>query len=177
VSVASVALTEEAFRSRIAALAKQLAVLSHATFLRVGGGKGYPKVSTNRLGLGAGLPGLYWINVFGPPFVRVVGKDRLLASPAFEVQELGDDVVYLRVSDEFSAPLDEGWADTYRNLKAHIGQEFFVTAGGQVSAHGVLGISDLVRLLWRARAEFRDESINAAIRPEFDWSGIVVPDK
>jgi hypothetical protein len=42
-----------------------------------------------------GLTGLYWRNIFGPPFVRMFG-DRLLFLPPSTVQDLGDGLVMVQ---------------------------------------------------------------------------------
>lgn len=45
------------------------------------------------------IPQLYWATVFGPAYVRFFGKEKLLASPAYIVKELGDDMIYLQLSE------------------------------------------------------------------------------
>ena len=49
------------------------------------------------------VPDLYWVTVFGPPYVRHFGRDRLLSTPAHRVEELASGAVYLQLGAD---PLD-----------------------------------------------------------------------
>ena len=40
-----------------------------------------------------GLPGLYWLNYFGPAYCDLIGRERLLSAPATEVKAAGDGVL------------------------------------------------------------------------------------
>ena len=44
------------------------------------------------------IPDVYWITVFGPPYVRLFGRDRLLSTPAFRVEELADGSVLIQAT-------------------------------------------------------------------------------
>ncbi len=46
------------------------------------------------------LPNLYWATVFGAPYVKLFGKERLLSTPAAVVKELADDLIYLQLTDD-----------------------------------------------------------------------------
>lgn len=39
------------------------------------------------------LPGLYWLNLFGPAYVDLIGTDRLLTTDAAESREIGQSVM------------------------------------------------------------------------------------
>jgi hypothetical protein len=45
------------------------------------------------------LSDLYWATVFGAPYVRLFGKERLLSTPAALVRELGNNLVYIQLTD------------------------------------------------------------------------------
>lgn len=74
--------------------------------------------------LSVSLPGLYWLNYFGAPYVRLIGKDRLLSSPAYDAKRVGNGVlIALDVS-----PLN--WQSAaYKEREAatisHIGRDYF----------------------------------------------------
>jgi hypothetical protein len=65
-----------------------------------------PEVEAKRLfGLSShilkeSLPDLYWTTVFGPPYVKLFGKERLLSTPAAVVQQLADDLVYIQLTND-----------------------------------------------------------------------------
>lgn len=54
------------------------------------------------------LPDVFWGAVFGPPYVRLFGKERLLAAPAFVVEELGAETVYVQLTERISDAMDDG---------------------------------------------------------------------
>ncbi|WP_338510320.1 hypothetical protein [Burkholderia gladioli] len=45
------------------------------------------------------LPDVFWANVFGPPYVKLFGKERLLSAPVSVAKELAGDMVYLQLTD------------------------------------------------------------------------------
>jgi hypothetical protein len=70
------------------------------------------------------LPGLFATNYFGPRYVDLIGKQRLLSAPAADVRELGEGVL-VRILDD---PLT--WRTTHarrstRRVLEHIGGRFF----------------------------------------------------
>lgn len=46
------------------------------------------------------LPNMYWAMVFGAPYVKLFGKERLLSTPTAVVKELADDLIYLQLTDD-----------------------------------------------------------------------------
>jgi hypothetical protein len=68
------------------------------------------------------LPGVYWLNIFGPPYLDLIGNQRLLDAPAHSVESSGDHVVVCAYRDA------EDWmanADTRHQLTAALGAEHF----------------------------------------------------
>jgi hypothetical protein len=45
------------------------------------------------------LPAIYWSQVFGPPYVRLFGLDMLLSVPAYKVEQLGPEMVYVQLTE------------------------------------------------------------------------------
>jgi hypothetical protein len=73
---------------------------------------------------GQGLPGLFWRNFFGPPFVRMFGE-RLTTLPAEFKHELGDGIVLVQ---PYELPTQAGTPEAIareRQLIAHLGSECF----------------------------------------------------
>lgn len=70
------------------------------------------------------LPGLYWLNFFGPTYVELIGRERLLAAPAPEVKELGDGV-FLALGDDPAAWDSERRRALERAVLNAIGDEYF----------------------------------------------------
>jgi hypothetical protein len=70
------------------------------------------------------LPGLYWQNYFGGPYVDFIGRQRLLSAPACRVQEIGGGVLVKVFEDPYSWASPES-SDLKRRVLAHLGEEFF----------------------------------------------------
>jgi len=49
-------------------------------------------------GLAHGLPDFYWGMVFGKPYCDLFGIERLLATPAHTVKQLGESLVYVQLT-------------------------------------------------------------------------------
>lgn len=81
------------------------------------------------------LPDVYWGTVFGPAYVRLFGKERLLSAPVFRVDDLGAERVYLQLTASVH--------DTYQSfdavqaararVKAHLGAGAFFDSNGGYS--------------------------------------------
>jgi hypothetical protein len=69
------------------------------------------------------LPGLYWCNFLGAPYCDLIGRDRLLSAPAYEVKEVGAGVLLTLAEkpEEWKTP--EYKAREQRVLD-HIGREY-----------------------------------------------------
>ena len=70
------------------------------------------------------LPGIYWLNFFGPEYSRLIGKSTLLNAPAPVCQEIADGVLLCLDHDP------ESWAtEAYRARETavleHIGPQYF----------------------------------------------------
>jgi hypothetical protein len=74
--------------------------------------------------LSKSLPGLYWLNYFGPPYVRLIGEERLLTTPAPDVRRAGDGVFLALDTDPANWKLPT-YHEKERDAIDHIGREFF----------------------------------------------------
>jgi hypothetical protein len=70
------------------------------------------------------LPGLYWLNYLGPPYVGLIGRDRLLSSPAFHVGASADGVI-LQLDESPEAWDRPECAQRERQVIDHLGRQFF----------------------------------------------------
>ena len=82
------------------------------------------------------IPELYWATVFGPHYVKMFGRDRLLSTPVFRVESLGTDRILLQLSAKLS-DLEDHWPEVERvhsSAKAHLGQDAFFQPGAESPA-------------------------------------------
>lgn len=73
---------------------------------------------------GEGLPGLFWRNFFGPPFVRMFG-DRLASVPATQRRELEDGIVLVEPYELPAQALTAEGMALEQQLIAQLGPECF----------------------------------------------------
>lgn len=45
------------------------------------------------------LPGIYWANFFGPPYIDFFGSEKLLATPCHEVREINENLILLLTAE------------------------------------------------------------------------------
>ena len=48
------------------------------------------------------LPDVFWGTVFGPAYVRFFGKENLLTAPAYIVEELGPEMIYVQLTEKIT---------------------------------------------------------------------------
>jgi hypothetical protein len=69
------------------------------------------------------LPGLYWLNYFGAPYLELIGKSRLLTASA-EVMEVGEGVL-LALDRSPSSWQEEAYMRKKAEVMQHLGQVYF----------------------------------------------------
>ncbi|HVF20809.1 MAG TPA: hypothetical protein VNA14_11275 [Mycobacteriales bacterium] len=70
------------------------------------------------------LPGIYWLNVFGPPYAALIGHDVLASAPAVAADRVGDAAVVQLYEEPDEWSTDEGRARR-RQVLARLGGKFF----------------------------------------------------
>jgi hypothetical protein len=82
-----------------------------------------------------GIPSICWAMVFGPPYVRLIGREKLLSAPCFSVKELSNEHLYLQVTAQVEdLRRDFGGFEALRQrLKRHLGEELFLEPSGTVA--------------------------------------------
>src|SRR5262249_36006558 len=68
------------------------------------------------------LPGIYWANFFGRPYIEFFGRDRLLAAPCYQVREISESLVLLLAAESPYRPdmLDND--QIVERIKHYLGQ-------------------------------------------------------
>jgi hypothetical protein len=70
------------------------------------------------------IPGLYWLNYFGATQVALMGRERLLTAPAYEVKPISDGV-FLALDPSAEAWQNADYQQRERAVIAHLGEQFF----------------------------------------------------
>jgi hypothetical protein len=73
------------------------------------------------------VPDLFWVTVFGEPYVEMFGRERLLSAPAYETQLLTSGIVMLQLSEVLTdVENDPSKVNATRSrIKTHLGQDAF----------------------------------------------------
>lgn len=167
-------------KARYLELAKRLAVGFNVSLLYVYDPSSWDARYAGKSGLSVGLRDLYWVTVFGASFVEIIGRDRLLACPAKEVEALTSEMIFLRVTDAFFDPKHPSVRESYETVRNCIGGRFFAKChlerAPEVPSSGWLlnprRLLQLRRFFAEAKQQFEDDSISADICPTFDWTNI-----
>lgn len=154
---------------------KKMASMRRFAYFHVRGSKELEGMPPGRAGLTAGLFDVYWINLFGAPFIELIGSDRLQSVPAAEIERLSADKIWIRATEWPPDPASEEWSSKRSELQAAIGREFFIDRAAFEryrrvrrgdDLEGVVGLRSLLSLLRSARsAEALERSFWAKERP------------
>jgi hypothetical protein len=92
-----------------------------------------PEVETKRLfGLSTfilkeSLPNLYWATVFGAPYAKIFGQERLLSTPTAVAKELAHDLFYIQLTEDLmdTRKQPEGVEAARQATKRHLNANVF----------------------------------------------------
>jgi len=77
------------------------------------------------------LPDVYWTTIFGAPYVKMFGKQKLLSAPAYRVEALNDSLVSIQLTESLenvkANPI--AFAETKMQLKSFLGEDAFFRPG------------------------------------------------
>ncbi|NOU74245.1 hypothetical protein GC098_23085 [Paenibacillus sp. LMG 31458] len=71
-------------------------------------------------------PRLHWMNFFGPPYIELFGKEKLLSCPCFKMIEISDQVIALQLTEDLFEPIPE---ELKTAVKLHLGVDAFLEEG------------------------------------------------
>jgi len=77
------------------------------------------------------LPDVFWGTVFGAPYVKLFGKDRLLSAPVAIAEEIGEDMVYIQLTERLIDTVNSPSAvqQCRVQVKKHLGIDAFFESG------------------------------------------------
>jgi hypothetical protein len=72
------------------------------------------------------LPDIYWLTVLGPPYVRMIGIDHVMRTPAHAVTEVDRESVLIQISPAIADVADgERFVASKNLIKRHLGSDLF----------------------------------------------------
>ncbi len=77
------------------------------------------------------LPDVYWLTVFGAPYVRMFGRDKLLRAPAHRVEAIGENSICLQLTPSLEDLRSDpsAFAESKRRLKGFLDETAFYDPG------------------------------------------------
>lgn len=86
------------------------------------------------------LPDIFWGTVFGPPYVALFGKEKLLSAPVTMVEQIGQDTIYVQLTDKVADVVNdpEGMASKRKAFKDHVAVDAFFELDRSYDAHSRL---------------------------------------
>jgi hypothetical protein len=83
-----------------------------------------PRIEAGGRDFGRFLPGIFWLNFLGRPYVNLIGRDRLRSARAQQIADV-DDGVLIQVAPEPFDWRSDGYRTKEAAIRAHLGPEFF----------------------------------------------------
>ncbi len=71
------------------------------------------------------IPGIFWLNYFGPVFVDFVGRDKFKNAPCYKKEEMPDGGYMLMTAEDPFNPNDQMKRKAEQDLKEYFGLEYF----------------------------------------------------
>ena len=71
------------------------------------------------------LPGIYWANFFGRPYIEFFGREKLLGTPCYHVREINEDLVLLLTAESLYEPDLMDSDEVVNRIKAYLNQNAF----------------------------------------------------
>jgi hypothetical protein len=71
------------------------------------------------------LPGIYWANFLGRPYIEFFGREKLLATPCYEVREINDDLILLLTAESVNASEMIESDELVNQVKEYLNQNAF----------------------------------------------------
>lgn len=134
----------------VRALALDLYDLLHPAYAYIGVSRQRHLI---RPGITYSIADVHWINFFGPPYVEMMGKEKLMSAPCHEAVMLSDGGVMLVLTPDGAESASKEGRRRAEAVKEHLGREYFF--------HPSDGKN---RMEWRERGRRKT--------PDFDFSAV-----
>jgi hypothetical protein len=121
------------------------------------------------------LPGIYWANLFGRPYIDFFGREKLLATPCYEVREISDDLILLLTADSPYRPEMVESDEIVTRVKEYLNHNAFAGPGFPNERCSVPQF-DFSDVRWGAEEPLEESSQEklTRIRYELEAKGYVV---
>jgi hypothetical protein len=105
---------------------------SYSEFARISGSAKYSdRIYVVTHSLRHWLPDVFWGTVFGPPYIALFGKEKLLSAPVAVAEQISGDMIYIQLTDGLvdvaSDPV--GMTQRRKAFKDHLGVDAFFEEG------------------------------------------------
>jgi hypothetical protein len=78
------------------------------------------------LNLHVRLPDILWVTLFGKPYIDLFGREKILSTPCYKVEEINHDLIWLQATENLFEPVPN---EVKNAIKTHLGADAFVWDG------------------------------------------------
>lgn len=150
---------------------KNLASKFEADYLKVYNIKNDKCGRTGKHDLSNGIHDIYWLNIFGRPFVDMIGRQKLLTSPAWNVQEIDEERVYVQACNIFCDHSQSDNASILNKIREHVGEQYFYKIKSvDEDKSGVFTFFDFLKAMWKAARNEDNPKAKADVCPNYDYT-------
>lgn len=125
---------------------------------------------SNAFGLSAsaafGLVDIYWINVFGPPYVRMFTQEKLNSLPSYRAVQMPDGGIFIQMSKALNEIEGELQNERRKSFIKKLGYEYFKPPLVGSEGGSQFSVFNLVRMAKSFAPRSKDHSTKT---PELDW--------
>jgi hypothetical protein len=72
------------------------------------------------------LPDVLWVTLLGKPYIQMFGREKILSTPCYRVEELGEDLIWLQATKSVFEPVPQ---EVKNAIKEHLCKDAFVWDG------------------------------------------------
>ncbi|MQR02776.1 hypothetical protein [Glaciimonas soli] len=104
----------------------------YSEFARVSGSAKYSdRIHVVTHGLRHWLPDIFLGTIFGPPYIALFGKEKLLSAPVAVAEQISEDMIYIQLTDRLIDVTSEPpeMAQRRKAFKEHLGVDTFFEEG------------------------------------------------
>jgi hypothetical protein len=161
-------------KDRIIDFCKKLSTTFDVDYLKVYSIKNDRFGNMGKFDLSNGIHDIYWLNIYGMPFVKIIGRQKLLASPAYISEEIGSELILLQACEQFCDHGDHDSTAILNRIRAHIGEQFFYKSiQAKTEESGVFNVFNLFSTLWKAAKKHTDTAATADVCPSYDYTRMI----
>jgi hypothetical protein len=100
-------------------------------------GLGKQSLSVPPIELEKCIPDLFTLTIFGPSYIDLFGREKLLSAPCHQIERISPTLIGLWLAESLLSERDSVYEETNRKTKEHLGLEYFAECKSQLAGRCV----------------------------------------